>query len=198
MDSTKMKFEFDFDEVFEGIKQGVIRELAETNFEEAKAEAVNSIKNDIKKKISVTYSDECALMREIKEEIKEKVFASLIKEVSGCYLNQFDTYVEAQLSKNPDRLKTLEEEIKESVSNELYKDLFSTVRNDASQKAKEIVMNMMNVANNNTVNISGSNDTITEDEINELRHRDAILSALEAGGVDNWQWYEEALSHVDE
>lgn len=198
MDSTKMKFEFDFDEVFEGIKQGVIRELAETNFDEAKSEAVNSIKNDIKKKISVTYSDECALMREIKEEIKEKVFASLIKEVSGCYLNQFDEYLTAQLCKNPDRLKTLEEEIKESVSNELYKDLFSTVRNDASQKAKEIVMNMMNVANNNTVNISGSKDTITKDEIEKLRHRDAVLSALEAGGVDNWEWYGESLSALED
>ena len=34
--STPLKFEFDFEEVFEGIKQGVIRELEEMNFDAAK------------------------------------------------------------------------------------------------------------------------------------------------------------------
>lgn len=31
------------------------------------------------------------------------------------------------------------------------------------------------------------------DEIERLRKRDAILSALEAGGVDNGEWYSESL-----
>ena len=45
---TPLKFEFDFDEVFEGIKQGVIRELSETNFDEAKKSAINQIKSEVK------------------------------------------------------------------------------------------------------------------------------------------------------
>lgn len=30
-------------------------------------------------------------------------------------------------------------------------------------------------------------------EVIELRKRDALLSALEAGGVDNWEWYSESI-----
>ena len=48
--STPLKFEFDFDEVFEGIKQGVIRELAETNFDAAKDTAINQVKSEVKAK----------------------------------------------------------------------------------------------------------------------------------------------------
>ena len=78
---TPLKFEFDFDEVFEGIKQGVIRELSETNFDEAKESAINSIKSEVKTKIALTYRDENELKDEIKKEIKEKVFEKLIKDV---------------------------------------------------------------------------------------------------------------------
>lgn len=66
--STPLKFEFDFEEVFEGIKQGVIRELEEMNFDAAKDNAINQIKSEIKSKIELTYSDE----RELKDEIKMK------------------------------------------------------------------------------------------------------------------------------
>lgn len=31
------------------------------------------------------------------------------------------------------------------------------------------------------------------DYIEELKDRDKKLSALEQGGVDNWEWYEESL-----
>ena len=55
---TPLKFEFDFDEVFEGIKQGVIRELSETNFDEAKESAINQIKSEVKEKLALTYNDE--------------------------------------------------------------------------------------------------------------------------------------------
>jgi len=63
---TPLKFEFDFDEVFEGIKQGVIRELSETNFDEAKESAINQIKNEVKGKLRLTYSDGNELKNEIK------------------------------------------------------------------------------------------------------------------------------------
>lgn len=35
-------------------------------------------------------------------------------------------------------------------------------------------------------------------ELVELRKRDRILSALEAGGVDNWEWYSESLKNMEE
>ena len=46
---NNLKFEFSFDEVFEGIKQGVIRELSETNFDIAKDQVVEQLKSEIKK-----------------------------------------------------------------------------------------------------------------------------------------------------
>lgn len=35
--------------------------------------------------------------------------------------------------------------------------------------------------------------TISEERYKYLHKRDDILSALEAGGVDNWEWYSESL-----
>jgi hypothetical protein len=34
-------------------------------------------------------------------------------------------------------------------------------------------------------------------EIEELRKRDAKLTALENAGVDNWEWYDEAMRELD-
>lgn len=42
-------------------------------------------------------------------------------------------------------------------------------------------------------NISAKNQMIIINYISNLENRDAILCALEAGGVDNWEWYEESL-----
>jgi len=39
---------------------------------------------------------------------------------------------------------------------------------------------------------------IPEAQLQRLRKRDAILSALEAGGVDNWEWYGDSINdHLD-
>lgn len=35
--------------------------------------------------------------------------------------------------------------------------------------------------------------TISEDRYDELVRAEKMLSALEAGGVDNWEWYSESL-----
>jgi predicted nucleic acid-binding Zn-ribbon protein len=34
-------------------------------------------------------------------------------------------------------------------------------------------------------------------KIAELEQRDAILTALENGGVDNWEWYDESLKEMN-
>lgn len=38
------------------------------------------------------------------------------------------------------------------------------------------------------------NKNITQKEYDNLLKRDKVLSALEAGGVDNWEWYSESLT----
>lgn len=40
--------------------------------------------------------------------------------------------------------------------------------------------------------------TITKERYKELLHSEKVLSALYDGGVDNWEWYEEALSSMDD
>jgi hypothetical protein len=44
------------------------------------------------------------------------------------------------------------------------------------------------------INISGSSDSISRYELQKLKNRDDTLSALEAGGVDNWEWYSESIN----
>lgn len=190
---TPLKFEFDFDEVFEGIKQGVIRELSETNFDEAKETAINQIKREVKAKIDITYSDEYALKDEIKKEIKEKVFEELIKEVNDKYLGQFEDYIEAQLTKNPDRLEQLKREIKDGLTEGLYDDLYNSIRNEVIGQVKETTAQLCNLISRNTIKVNGSDKTISKKEYKELLYRNEVLNALEAGGVDNWQWYGDSL-----
>jgi hypothetical protein len=44
------------------------------------------------------------------------------------------------------------------------------------------------------INISGASDSISRYELQKLKNRDDTLSALEAGGVDNWEWYSESIN----
>lgn len=37
--------------------------------------------------------------------------------------------------------------------------------------------------------------TITKSEYDQLRSDSATLAALRAGGVENWEWYEDALEN---
>lgn len=191
---TPLKFEFDFDEVFEGIKQGVIRELSETNFDEAKDAAINQIKSEVKGKLALTYSDEYALKDEIKKEIKEKVFDNLIKEVGEKYLSHFEGYIESQLRKNPERLEQLKREIKEGLSENLYDDLYRSIKEEVIGQVKETTTQLCNLIGGNSIKVEDLDRTISKNEYEELLDRNRKLSALEAGGVDNWEWYSESLS----
>lgn len=44
------------------------------------------------------------------------------------------------------------------------------------------------------LSISNDDKKVLLNYIEELENRDEKLSALEAGGVDNWEWYAESLS----
>lgn len=191
---TLLKFEFDFDEVFEGVKQGVIRELSEMNFDEAKESAINQIKSEVKGKLALTYNDEYTLKDEIKKEIKEKVFDKLIKDIDDKYLEQFESYIETQLTKNPDRLEQLKREIKVGLAENLYDDLYHSIREEVVGQVKETTAQLCNLIGGNGIKVEGSNRTISKKKYEELLDRNRKLSALEAGGVDNWEWYGESLS----
>ena len=45
--------------------------------------------------------------------------------------------------------------------------------------------------------MAGSNIIVNSDRYEELLQAEKTLNALYAGGVDNWEWYEEALSELD-
>ena len=193
MDS-KLKFEFDFNEVFEGIKQGVIRELSEMEFSAARDAAIRQVKDEVKKEITICYSDMSQLKDEIKKEVKDKVYNQLIEEAREKYVNQFDGYVKEQLSKNPDRLKDLRNEIISTTSDSLYRDLYRRIRDDIQNQ----INNVLNAISGCGIRIQGSSHTISQEEYEELLERDRVLSALEAGGVDNWEWYDDSLQSIYE
>lgn len=187
---NSLKFEFDFDEVFEGIKQGVIRELSEMEFDAARSEVIRQTKNEVKKEIELTWSDKTLLKDEIKKEIKDKVFDELIKDTRERYATQFRDYIDIELTKNPGRLKELRKEIVSTVSEELYDDLYRSIRQDIKAQVDQILTMM----SGNGFRIQGSNHIISKEEYEELLNRDRKLTALENGGVDNWEWYEESLA----
>ena len=193
MDS-KLKFEFDFDEVFEGIKQGVIRELSEMEFSAARDMAIRQVKDEVKKEVAICYSDMSQLKDEIKKEVKDKVYNQLIEEAREKYVDQFDGYVQEQLSKNPDRLKEIRNEIVSTTSDSLYRDLYRSIRSDMQNQMN----NVLNAISGCGVRIQGSNHTISQEEYEELLERDRQLTVLENYGVDNWDGYDFAMSSMDE
>ena len=191
--SKTMTFNFDWEEVFEGVKQGVIRELAETEFDGDRNRAISEIKSEILSKIRFTYKDENDLKEEIKSEVKEKVYGNLLKEVSEKYLNQFNEYIETQLSKNPHRLSELESKIKKETSEKLYDSLYYKIQNNIESKMQTAISKLVNSIGGNNVRVDGSDELIAKEDYDELVYKSKVLDALEAGGVDNWEWYGESL-----
>ncbi len=193
MASKKLKFEFDFDDVFKGIQAGVIRELAEYDFQATADSVVRDLKIGLKKEIQLSYSNIADVKREVKDEIKEKVYEEVLKETKEKYLTQFEDYIEEQLLKNPDRLESLINQIKRDAIEELYKDLYSSVRSDIKDKLDSVLNSI-----SGSVKVAGGNFTISQEEYENLLKRDEMLSALEGAGVDNWEGYDYAMDILNE
>jgi hypothetical protein len=188
--NNNLKFEFNFDEVFEGIKQGVIKELSETNFDAARNQVVNQLKSEIKNKIYITYSDENELKNEVKKEVKDKVFDKLLDEARKEYKNN---YAELFNKKNSLNFNEVEKEIKTKVINKLCDDLYSDLQHEMNTKIKTVVAKFVNNIGGKNLKIKGTDNIISKEEYDNLVHRNEILEALEQGGVDNWEWYGESL-----
>lgn len=61
----------------------------------------------------------------------------------------------------------------------------------AKEKLKKVKAELENIA-------IDSETSISREEYDNLCKRDRILTALENGGVDNWEWYGESLSALEE
>jgi citrate lyase gamma subunit len=191
---NNLKFEFDFDEVFEGIKQGVIKELTETNFDAAKNNVICQLKDEIKNKIYLTYGDENELKDEIKNEIKDKVFEKFLEEAKKEYKVLYEDYFNGLISKEMDKTeKTVKQEIKSRTVNKLYDDLYSSIKREMSDKLESVISKFVNNLGVNNLKVTGTDKMITKEEYDSLVHRSETLEALEQGGVDNWEWYSESL-----
>lgn len=69
-------------------------------------------------------------------------------------------------------------------------------RKNSGTLDEKVVLPMQNLEIFNLItnsNISAKNQMMIINYISGLENRDAILSALEAGGVDNWEWYGESI-----
>jgi hypothetical protein len=75
-----------------------------------------------------------------------------------------------------------------------------TVSTAAASKIKDTALSgvekLQEQYNKLLVQIGYGNTKISMHEYNELEKRDTILTALEVGGVDNWEWYDESLKNA--
>lgn len=188
--STKLKFEFDFDEVFEGIKLGAIKQLSELNFENATESVKNEMKNELKQKICIRYSDINELKEEIKDEIKKEVYSQLLEEgkknILPCYQEEFQK----------DLLDSIDEEkqkFSEKLFEEMYEDMYEDIKSDLAIGLTSKISKALENISGEKIEFNGSTKRISVDEYNNLKKRSETLAALEQGGVDNWEWYGESL-----
>ena len=194
--STALKFEFDFEEVFEGIKLGVIKEMSEATFDDITSSAINQVKNEMKNKISLTYKDEYEIREEMKREIKEKVYQKLIADIKHEYKKKYEDAFSRDVTNalNISEEKVIDE-IKSETVDRLYSDLYSDIQDQVKSKINNSVSELINAITGNNIKVKNTKNTISKKEYDELIHRDEILTALENGGVDNWEWYGESLSN---
>jgi len=88
-----------------------------------------------------------------------------------------------------DQVKAIKTEISSlQLSREAEQNLTDTAK-DGVKKLQEQYSKIL-------VTIGYGAQKITTSEYDKLVERDAILSALEAGGVDNWEWYGESLKEM--
>lgn len=199
MNNNKLKFEFDFDEMIEGIKLGVMKELTDITYDNIEKSVIAEVRATLIKRFDLDWSDRMKIKDEIKEEAKDKIFKSvkndIASDIKSKQKREFDEIVH-QLSKdNENYIKEMENKIVEKAVGELYSNLVSKAQKELNQKLEQFTYKLMNNVggNNVVVSDSGKEKVITKSEYDELIKRDEILSALENGGVDNWEWYGESI-----
>ena len=200
MSNNKLKFEFDFDEMIEGIKLGVMKELTDITYDNIEKSVIAEVRATLIKRFDLDWSDRIKIKDEIKEEAKDKIFKSvkndIASDIKSKQKGEFDGIIR-QLSKdNESYIKEMENKIVEKAVDELYSNLIVKTQKELNQKLEQFTYKLMNNLGGNNIVISDDEEktAITKEEYDELIKRDEMLSALEQGGVDNWEWYGESLS----
>lgn len=183
-----LKFEFDFDEVFEGIKQNVIKELSEIEIDSVSSNLRTEIKYEIKNMLELGYSDKEQVKNEIKNEIKDKVFETIIKEFKDKEQARLQDYSNEISNKTSKIHEEMKEEIIEKIVDRLQA-IFAQEIRDAVRSQTENLINSHIFVNKSTANLSV--------DYEELQRRSRILEALEHGGVDNWSGYSYSIKEYE-
>lgn len=188
-----IKFEFDCDEVFEGIKAGVIKELSESSYDEIRSKAVNEIKNKIVSEINLDYSELRKLKDDVMADIQNKIHKEIITEVKQGQMAKIQQLADSALLSEKGFMRDLSDKIVIGASNTLYENLKWSIEQDVKSKVNAFIHKLTSSIADTQVKVSGSKKTITKKEYEELVERSEKLEALEQGGVDNWTWYEDSL-----
>lgn len=190
----KMHFEFDWDEVFEGIKQGVIRELSEANFDTIVNLAINDVKNELRNKIRLTYSDESQIREEIKKEIKDKVWLTLIQETKNQYSDMLLNKYRERFIDDDKELNDIKRQVIWELKEELYHNIYSEIKTSVVYDTKERLYKSIDEFLGRLISVENSNQTISQEEYEELCDASGKFYALERWGVDNWSGYDDAMN----
>ena len=188
-----MNFQFDWNEVFEGVKQGVIRELSEANFESIVNMAVSDVKNEFRNKIRLTYSDENQIRDEIKKEIEEKVLLTLIQETKNQYsdmlLNKYKKlFIDSDIEFND-----IKKQVVWKLKEDLYHNIYSEIKTSVVYDVKEKLYKSFDGIFGRLISVQNSSQTISQEEYEELCDASGKFYALERWGVANWTGYDDAM-----
>lgn len=158
----------------------------------------------------------CGDADEVIEAVMEEISDKEVSWIPVQYLKEKpiefkeNEQLKGQIASNSEKLKNIEQSIvgrKNSLAsieqklieksterdelNECISKLNSTILNlDIELKKKQL--NQQKIININNTNIS-----ISLDELNSLYKSQITLQLLEAGGVDNWEWYSESIGDND-
>lgn len=194
--SNNLKFEFDFDEVIEGIKLGVMKELTDVTYDNIEKGIIEQSKRELVNHFKLEWNEQFDIKKEIKNEVKDKVFNSIIDDIKAEQKKQINEIKDKTLICSENSIKDLEDEIIEEAVNRLYGNLVEKTQKQINKKLEQFTSKFINnFGGNNIVVLNGDNqEYITKEEYDELIHRNEILEALEQGGVDNWEWYGESIN----
>lgn len=190
----KMNFEFDWDEVFEGIKQGVIRELSEANFDTIVNLAIDDVKNEFRNKIRLTYSDESQIREEIKKEIKDKAWLTLIQETKNQYSDMLLNKYRERFIDDDKEINDIKQQVIWKLKEELYHNIYREIKTSVVYDTKERLYKSIDEFFGRLISVENSNQTISQEEYEELCDASGKFYALERWGVDNWSGYDDAMN----
>jgi len=198
-----MNFEFDWEEVFNGIKLGVQKEITDELVGEIYDNGIRQLKENI-----FGYREERDIVEDIKKTIVDKISDKLYNEVFKDKYEQIkakvDESVNVAIKKIQNNIGNITSNAENKIINACIDKLFyqyeDRVKKQVQTHGVELFEKLLNGSNDTKTLSNISSDkyaTIDKGEYDMLKSRDRRLTALENGGVDNWEWYGDALASLD-